>query len=87
MLNDGDYITRETLLTFGEERYKQLKDVLGCNKYFGSWTSVRDDRLAGVFFENGNFYLLDGIEDIMPYFLCYRPPREITLDEILFYLL
>lgn len=40
MLNDGDYITKDTMIALGESRYNQFKTSVGAGMGYGRYRDV-----------------------------------------------
>ncbi len=86
MLNDGDYITKDTMIALGEIRYNQFKvsvgAMLGCGRYRDV---ISSPHLTGVYVnETRDFWCFSEVDDVVSVF---ATAREIALDEILFHLL
>lgn len=86
MLNDGDYITKDTMIALGESRYNQFKTSVGADMGYGRYRDViSSPDLAGVYVDDGgDFWSFYSVEDVVSF---YKSTREIALDEILFHLL
>lgn len=85
MLNDGDYITKDTMIALGETRYNQFKVSVGAMWCVRYRDVISSPDLAGVYVnETRDFWCFSEVDDVVSVF---ATAREITLDEILFHLL
>lgn len=85
MLNDGDYITKDTMIALGETRYNQFKVSVGAMWCVRYRDVISSPGIAGVYVnETRDFWCFSEVDDVVSVF---KSAREITLDEILFHLL
>lgn len=85
MLNDGDYITKDTMIALGETRYNQFKVSVGAMWCVRYRDVISSPHLAGVYVnETRDFWGFSEVDDVVSVF---ATAREIALDEILFHLL